>query len=223
MTTRKDLFHSKQNTLLTELESIKDLLDGQEADNIPLLQDSVTPKEPEDKEPEDLQSASLMISGALPGQRSLFNEGKLSEAEVREPAHKEINTHLYKAKPEKAASKTDGLNDSRTQLDSVSNNTVNDIISNDTISNNTTTKTKTPNATSLSNNPFLPAHVRQRLQRDANNEQNNEINNSHVRVDTSYTQQLVDQLVAHHLPKIEQELRRKLLDVVKQHNDIIKK
>lgn len=218
MTTRKDLFHSKQNTLLTELESIKDLLDGQEADNIPLLQDSVTPKEPEDKEPEDLQNASLMISGALPGQRSLFNEGKLSEAEVREPAHNEINTHRYKAELEKAASKTDGLNDSRTQLDSVSNNTVNDIISN-----NTTTETKTPNATSLSNNPFLPAHVRQRLQRDANNEQSNEVNNSHVRVDTSYTQQLVDQLVAHHLPKIEQELRRKLLDVVKQHNDIVKK
>lgn len=218
MTTRKDLFHSKQNTLLTELESIKDLLDGQEADNIPLLQDSVTPKEPEDKEPEDLQSTPSMTSGALPGQRSLFNEGKLSEAEVREPAHNEINTHRYKAEPEKAASKTDGLNDSRTQLDSVSNNMVNDIISN-----NTTTETKTPNATSLSNNPFLPAHVRQRLQRDANNEQSNEVNNSHVRVDTSYTQQLVDQLVAHHLPKIEQELRRKLLDVVKQHNDIIKK
>jgi hypothetical protein len=218
MTTRKDLFHSKQNTLLTELESIKDLLDGQEADNIPLLQDSVTPKEPEDKEPEDLQSASPMTSGDLPGQRSLFNEGKLSEAEVCEPTHNEINTHLYKAEPEKAAFKTAELNDSRTRLDSVLNNTVNDVASN-----NTTTETKTPNATSLSNNPFLPAHVRQRLQRDANNEQNNEINNSHVRVDTSYTQQLVDQLVAHHLPKIEQELRRKLLDVAKQHNDIIKK
>ena len=83
----------------------------------------------------------------------------------------------------------------------------------------TTSTSKVTNASSLSNNPFLPMHVRQRLQQDASNKHSNQ----DTSVNASYTKQLVDQLVAHHLPTIEQELRRKLLDVVKQHNDIVKK
>jgi len=61
------------------------------------------------------------------------------------------------------------------------------------------------------------------LQRDANNDNNHPNEQGLTSVNTSYTKQLVDQLVAHHLPKIEQELRRKLLEVAKHHNDIIKK
>jgi hypothetical protein len=241
MATKKELFSSKKNTLLIELESIKNLLDGQEADKIPLLQDSITPREPQ------LQNSSSITDGVLPGQRSLFNEAKprerklnenefkhkgLSEAEMREATPDNTKTHNispYKTAFYKSTSQKNGLSDKEYQSDSVLKNTVRDIAGNnastasDAVNNSAPIETKTLNATSLSNNPFLPAHVRQRLQRDANNEQSNENDERHARVDSSYTQQLVNQLVAHHLPKIEQELRRKLLDVVKHHNDTIKK
>jgi hypothetical protein len=197
MTTTKDLLKTKKNTLLTELESIKNLLDAQETDNIPLLQDTIIPKGPE----AEAQPLSAVTDGVLPGQRSLFNEAKAKFAPESGPAE---------------PSKNQVLNDVPVTFETNSNN----------ISTNNTSTAKTANTSSLSNNPFLPAHVRLRLQRDANNQQQHNSDDdkkSIAIVDASYTQRLVDQLVAHHLPKIEQELRRKLVQVVHSHNDIIKK
>jgi hypothetical protein len=148
MTTTKDLLNTKQNTLLTELESIKNLLDGQEADNIPLLQDTFVPKEPES----EIQTIPSITEGVLPGQRSLFNEHKLNAAKPNP-----------KIKSSKASLTTfaNSLIDNSVPITPNSNN-------------NTTSTNRASSANSLSNNPFLPAHVRQRLQRDANNEQSND-------------------------------------------------
>jgi hypothetical protein len=199
MTTTKDLLNTKQHTLLNELESIKNLLDGQEADNIPLLQDSIITKEPETK------TTPSVTTGVLPGQRSLFKESKFKDSKLNEDRLKS------ELKSENIPLKTFSNNHPR-----------NDALAVHEKDSNTASTAKSTNTSSLSNNPFLPAHVRQRLQRDANNEQDND-DKPLATVNSSYTQQLVDQLVAHHLPKIEQELRHKLLEVVKNHNDTIKK
>ena len=209
MATTKDLLKTKQHTLLTELESIKNLLDGQEADNIPLLQDSIIPKEPE------IETAPPATAGVLPGQRSLFKESKFKESKFKESKLNENkrNEATFKSepKPEDIPLKTFSNSHPRSDAFAVPEE-----------DSEATSITKSTNTSSLSNNPFLPAHVRQRLQRDANNEQDND-DKPLATVNSSYTQQLVDQLVAHHLPKIEQELRRKLLEVVQNHNDTIKK
>jgi hypothetical protein len=200
MTTTKDLLNTKQHTLLTELESIKNLLDDQEADNIPLLQDSIITKEPE------IETTPSVTAGVLPGQRSLFKESKFKDSKFNEARLKS------ELKSENIPLKTFSNNHPR-----------NDALAVPEKESGTTGIAKSTNTSSLSNNPFLPAHVRQRLQRDANNEQSSDDEKRVVTVNASYTQHLVDQLVAHHLPKIEQELRRKLLEVVKNHNDTIKK
>lgn len=207
MAMTKSLLSNKQDTLLTELESIKNLLGGKEADNIPLLQDTVASKtaplqadsvqtthtQKTHIQKTLTQEASPSIDGVLPGQRSLFLDAKMTEAK----ATSKIQSHT-------ASTNTEPTNTTSTN----------------TTSTNKEAESKPTDANSLSNNPFLPAHVRQRLQRDANNHPDEQALTS---VNTSYTKQLVDQLVAHHLPKIEQELRRKLLEVAKHHNDIIKK
>jgi hypothetical protein len=199
MTTTKDLLTTKKNTLLTELESIKNLLDGQSTDNIPLLQDTIIPKEPEK------QVVHTVTEGVLPGQRPLFNEAIVNEST------------FYKA------NSTAESESAQTLLTSSPNNHSLDETSITAETNsNSTVAVKTANTTSLSTNPFLPAHVRQRLQQDANNEQRNDNEKPKATVNASYTQRLVDQLVAHHLPKIEQELRRKLVEVVNNHNSILK-
>jgi hypothetical protein len=193
----KDLLNKRKQTLLTELESIKGLLDSDPVDNIPLLQDAIIEEEAErlvepplvileddtDEveaveaffEPEEDTPTSTLINGALPGQQSLFNEQ--SKAKLKE-----------KNKPHATGSHA-----------------------------------------SLSQNPFLPAHVRQRFG-SATKEAapiSEDIkpppNTNEASINNSYTERLVDQLVAHHLPKIEAELRERLLAVVKLHNERLKK
>lgn len=93
--------------------------------------------------------------------------------------------------------------------------------------NETSTSNKAKNQTqntpsSLSKNPFLPPHVRQRFEQATTDEAvpEQEIKSPDENIiNASYTERLIDQLVAHHMPKIEEELRTKLRSVVKMHND----
>jgi hypothetical protein len=189
----KDLLNKRKQALLTELESIKGLLDSDPVDNIPLLQDAIIEEETElliapplsewvdetdeaevlevTLEPEE--ATTTPINGALPGQQTLFKEQS-----------------TLKEKNESHA---------------------------------------TGSHASLSQNPFLPAHVRQRFGAatkavaPTNEDTKPPSNANEATVNTSYTERLVDQLVAHHLPKIEAELRERLLAVVKLHNERLKK
>ncbi|MGS2717092.1 hypothetical protein ACVBE9_02890 [Eionea flava] len=206
MTTKDHTFNNKQNSLLTELESIKTLLDSDDRkiDNIPLLQ---TPISQHNHHPEehtalsagannsrrdtrtthnDIAVKSTTMHGVLPGQQSLFNTADKSII----PDNLDTTKH-----PEESIQKSADLHQQ-------------------------VRKTRT----TLADNPFLPAHVRQRLQAaSSNNEQAATEPQPLATVDASYSQQLVDQLVAHHLPKIEAELRQKLLDVIQQHNQHVEK
>lgn len=189
MPNTKNLFDTKQQTLLRELESIKHLLDEQPVDNIPVLQDTVTTNAV--KPINSIKQEALYneppvtpINGVLPGQQPLFNE-------------------------------------------TVTSQTLDQTITAKTNHNNRVSQQQTTNnlkAVSLAQNPFLPKHVRERLQNNLYNESGN-TNSTPTpnKVNGSYTQRLVDELVAHHLPRIEAELRLKLFDVVKNHNDLIKK
>lgn len=205
--TTKDTFNNKQNTLLTELESIKTLLgdDHRKIDNIPLLQTPVSQFSglPEaspisvDTSPghdlgddkyshNDIPTQPTTTHGVLPGQQSLFNT-------TDNTANKQISLDT----PNKAEHTTASAQQ------------------------NTEPHQRERKArATLADNPFLPAHVRQRLQGD---EQATTESPPLTTVDASYSQQLVDQLVAHHLPKIEAELRQKLMDVIQQHNQHIEK
>lgn len=200
MTNDKEMLNNKKAALLTELESIKDLLvaDSNSDDNIPVLKDAIIEETADEllsdapeqfinsasnhealTTPEEEMNSSTKNNSVLPGQQSLFNETSTSNK----------------------------------------------------------TKNQTQNtASSLSKNPFLPPHVRQRFEQaptetatpvpkptpnpagEATSEQEIKKTDENV-INASYTERLVDQLVAHHMPKIEEELRAKLRSVVKLHNE----
>lgn len=205
MPSDKDLLKKRKETLLTELESIKGLLESEHTDNIPLLQDAIIEEKADffddiyppniddektndfthiedyefsfddKKEPQTPPSTNNINNSTLADQASLFNDTP--------------PTYKNEQKPQKTAG----------------------------------------SHASLSQNPFLPPHVRQRFEK-ASQETRTETQNSTTKssaqgavVNASYTERLVDQLVAHHLPKIEAELRKKLLAVVKLHNERLKK
>ena len=215
------VFEKRKQSILSELESIKHLLDG-EADHIPVLEEPI----PEDELPKthtSFNSATAISTttstaasnvdttphitpsaqdrSVLPGQQSLFSKAMPKP----ESAQSELPSQPSVAKPKPS------IPEPRKK------------------------------ASSISQNPFLPEHVRQRLeQRQAleaatqNNapdasETNTPASPAHPfskpTVETEATntpanktvdhtnnnnEQLIDDLVAQHLPRIEAELRERL-------------
>ncbi len=100
MSDNQDRIQQRKQSLLSELESIKDLLHDETANNIPILKDAIIedPAEPQtqypepdnteiteeqgfkinldelDKEDEDIVEEPAPTPGVLPGQQSLFGE-----------------------------------------------------------------------------------------------------------------------------------------------------
>ena len=187
--------HGKQQAILSELESIIDLLDDQPLGDIPVLSpiDSVDDKDQLDiptltplSESDILDPPLSTPSSApdvLPGQRGLFDES------VPTDSNTDIDASINRKSSEEEASPQ---------------------------ASSTATKAR-------GENPFLPKHIRERLHTnkalvDIINEQT-----STIKTDLTTTNQsantdqlgLIDDLVAEYLPIIETELRRRL----KQHID----
>lgn len=194
-------FSNKKNTLLTELESIKTLLGGTElgdteqANNTAQIQ---TQHEP---------VSNVLNTMNIPVLQHpvIESEAVIGPAPV-EPAHSQTTA----APSPSVLPGQQSLFNTTDRSDTAS------------IQSSSQHDTKKPSS-SLAHNPFLPEHVRQRLQNASTADEQLTTPSPLPTVDASYTQQLIDQLVAHHLPKIEAELRQKLATVVAQHNRQLEK
>jgi hypothetical protein len=243
-----DILNNKQHTLLTELESIKSLLDNnRQVDNIPLLENPVSSQ--------SLPHKHELTKAALTTAVTSDDGGESNNSQNRNGEIDEINSE-YKNKSEVETTMLSSFNTAAFSMDDADTqgvlNSKNVLPGQRSLFIDTKTKASTHSvddaqpvdnsahkkASSLSENPFLPAHVRQRLKNQSvaytaaeNNIQS--VMDSHIdkhadeqelpTKNASYTQQLIDQLVAHHLPKIEAELRQKLIVVVKNYNDQLQK
>lgn len=190
MPSKKDRLNHKKQTLLTELESIKGLLD-KDIDNIPVLQDAII-------------ETKIDTEEALTNTQPQDSTKTALEAEMTHNESLDTNTEIPTL-----STKKNGVLPGQQSLFKENTNTENG---------------NSGSKESLSKNPFLPPHVRQRFEGESEtSEATSNTLKEPTPIDASYTERLVDQLVAHHLPKIEAELRKKLLAVIKLHNERIKK
>jgi hypothetical protein len=221
-----DIFTNKQHTLLTELESIKSLLDNdnKQVDNIPLLQYPVSsPSLPHEAE---RTRADLTATVTNKG-----NNNQNVNTEFANVNHDAVTTNVTAvladiSSMQSSLNGTNALPGQRSLFTNAKAKISTHKISEPQLVDNSADQ----KASSLAENPFLPAHLRQRLNNQhaaESSDQDDILNNMDEPADeqrlptanASYTQRLIDQLVSHHLPKIEAELRRKLVEVVKNHND----
>jgi hypothetical protein len=219
MPSDKDLLNKRKQTLLTELESIKGLLNTTDADSIPLLEDAIVEDEYEHETLiEDSVIADLPV--------------ELFEAEFEELSIKNLAPTLSDNLPPPI--KNRALPGQQSLFKASSDNNTNRL------------PAKAGSKASLAQNPFLPPHVRERFERALEDDTPN--NNSATDLSTvipatkppmptltptetptetvinnDYAERLVDQLVAHHLPKIETELRKRLSTITQQYTDTKKK
>ena len=225
-----DILNNKQYTLLTELESIKSLLDNdnRQVDNIPLLQYPVSSPSLS-HEPERTRAD---FTAAVTNKD---NNNQNVNIEFDKAHHNVGTTHVTAVLADISSmqSSLNGTNVLPGQR-SLFTNTEAKISTHKTSEPPAVDNSAHQKASSLPENPFLPAHLRQRLNNQhaaESSAQNDILNNMNESADeqrlstanASYTQRLIDQLVSHHLPKIEAELRRKLVAVVKNHNDQLQK
>ncbi len=229
MSKDNDLLKQRKESLLSELESIKYLLGDN--DDIPVLDDVIieeshpfieedigkiiagTPQKTQDDNASETPDTTLPV-GVLPGQQSLFKEPSNSKGQT-------LNTPTTSLDP---------------PLDPASSTANKPFSLPKTAASTQTSSARSPTSkASLAENPFLPPHVRKRFQENTSFENNDLMVNQSTKaslisskdqssmINSSYTERLVDQLIAHHLPKIEAQLRQKLLEVVKTHNEKLKK
>jgi hypothetical protein len=230
MPSDKEQLKARKNALLTELESIKDLLNRNDVDTIPLLRDAII-EQRADLSPE-ANAQEKFIDTTINEPETLWEED-----EPRDPFDASFFDALIDSDTTftHTASASDtihhGVLPSQQSLFSTTQRV--------RLSTNPTPSTaqaggaaqpKTGSHASLSKNPFLPPHVRQRFEKSLEESKPEPSKDELLKhaakkaeVNASYTERLVDQLVAHHLPKIEAELRSKLLAIVKQHNERLKK
>lgn len=204
----KDLLQRKKETLLAELESIKSLLTDNNSDNIPVLKDAIleeTAEDPLHESPMDSFPEAMEKTEDISAIQLAIEAHTANEAETNTPS----DNH-----PHSSNSVLPGQR-------SLFNDAGNKI--------KKTPPTPSTHA-SLSKNPFLPPHVRERFKETdltpkvtEEKPTTKEKTPPDIIINASYTERLIDQLVAHHLPKIEAELRTKLLAVVKLHNERLKK
>lgn len=195
MSDNQEKMEQRKQILLSELESIKDLLNDQKADNIPILKDAIVEDSVDTDDLYEEENIEIDLDqidevneepstpGVLPGQQSLFSEGN------------------------KESSKQNKKDDLGVQAEEA----------------DLSIKDKQSPKKSLQNNPFLPPHIRERLGQDMTEVPVEKAQPASPLLSPSYTEQLIEQLVAQHLPKIEAELRQRLAAVVKLHNERTKK
>lgn len=195
MSDEQDFLNKRKQSLLVELESIKHLLDDK-PDTIPVLKDAVVEQEVilstpspsiEDKPQQNRESQSTSEPQSI--EEPIPNNGVLPGQQA-----------LFDEEQSPAKKPT-------TQ-------------------NSTPTRKPAPRK-NLSNNPFLPEHVRRRLDQTSaaltstTQASTTQTSREPIKPTTihshnaSYTEQLVDQLVEQYLPKIEADLRARLLAAVK--------
>ncbi|MFT5421315.1 MAG: hypothetical protein ACI9D5_002070 [Candidatus Endobugula sp.] len=218
----KNLLNKRKQALLTELESIKGLLNTVDPDSIPLLEDAIL-----EGEHAGLIEDEAIV--ALPIEPSV----KLFEEQYDELPIENLAPTLSDKLHPPATISNGTLPGQQSLFKASSDNNTNRV------------PAKAGSKASLAQNPFLPPHVRERFERAI--EDDNPSNNSATdfstattkptvrpiqtptgiptgtAIDNDYAERLVDQLVAHHLPQIETELRKRLSTIAQQHMDNIKK
>jgi hypothetical protein len=217
-----NLLNKRKQALLTELESIKGLLNTTDPDSIPLLEDTVLEDEYE----------------------SLVEDSAIAEPSIELPIEPESPIELLEELP--IDEPTPPLSDELPPPPTIKHGALpgqQSLFKAPADSNRV--PAKAGSKASLAQNPFLPPHVRERFERAI--EDDNPNNNSatdlstttpatkpipavmptaiptEAVIDNDYAERLVDQLVAHHLPQIETELRKRLSTIAQQQSDNIKK
>ena len=203
MASNKDLLNEKKQTMLAELESIKSLLDD-ELDKIPVLQEAVVERDGE------LTSAPIpnLVERVIDDNTDAETPAR-TEARNNKPAAQAqaINTHSPSVLPGQQSLFAD--KSKRQQKHQAKANT----------EHQAKTRTNTEQH-QFDDNPFLPKHIRQRLNGasalmdDQISALPDAISNANV-----YTEQLVEQLIARYMPKIESELRRQLFKAMTHQTD----
>jgi hypothetical protein len=256
MASDKDLLKHKKETLLAELESIKHLLVDDQNDHIPVLKDAIIEEtaelsiepstalttEPSITRPmsehltDNTQDNMIDEQDIIEIRQSIYTEGDNLEDRHIDFNNSDTTSSLSNITPEDTTETTE------TQATHTHANGV--LPGQQSLFNQADSKTNAAKVhhtdspppsskqASLSNNPFLPPHVRERFKeaevqaehkKQLIDEPKTQTISPEAIINASYTERLIDQLVAHHLPKIEAELRLKLLAVVKMHNEKLKK
>ena len=230
MASDNDPLKRKKETLLAELESIKHLLTDDQNDHIPVLKDAII------EETADLPMNEHTIDDTP---NAFLN--KQDSSETRPSTDVEESNSFPHSDNERHDDTVNTLLNTSAEIPEAHTSTPGVLPGQQSLFNEAANKAKTEKAldtdpisaqdkqTSLSKNPFLPPHVRERFKKaDTEPEKPNSEavipkDSPEAIINASYTERLIDQLVAHHLPKIEAELRLKLLAVVKMHNERLKK
>lgn len=168
----------------------------------------------------------------LPGQQSLFNES-VAKAKALE---KTAVSKAAAAEEAIASASNKSTEDHATR----SNNSAYSSSNNSSYNNSSDKtaykdKTSTPKAmsgspSSLAQNPFLPAHVRQRFEKmpTTKNSESHPVpllttETEALATTPSFTEQVVEDVIALYMPKIEDELRQRLTAIVQLHDESLKK
>ncbi|ODS23932.1 hypothetical protein AB835_06325 [Candidatus Endobugula sertula] len=188
MSHSKDLLNKRKKSLLVELESIKHLLDDNPS-TIPILKDAVVEKE-------STAYVQILEDNIPPNTESKPISGsKCTEKQLTHHASEQKALFNVEQASQKAGKEV--LNKPQTTPPMHTEKNV--------------------SGKTLSNNPFLPDHVRKRLDQKSatlTSAESPESPKSHSQHPHD-TEQLIEQLVAQYLPKIEAELRARLLAAVK--------
>jgi hypothetical protein len=242
----KDLLKNKRHILITELESIKNLLGsgGEAEDNIPLL------KDPLPSPSQEAASQNVFFAATVKNtinhqpdhhQADTTGPSNISDDGIQQNTLVDPSTVVFPAGDTNSVLESTGILLGQHSLfaDTKVKATTHRTDERPTVDNDEYRK-----AASLTENPFLPAHIRQRFKDQHAISRTTESTIDHFTASAaedptesltekslpehddkppfpataSYTQQLIDQLIAHHLPQIEAELRRKLGEVVKSHH-----
>lgn len=211
MPDKKDLLNKRKQSLLVELESIKRLLDD-ESDMIPILDETVVEDDDGNYQSVDRVIDSVIVDSDLVPNLSGEPVSEFSPTLDDEPSKSPLSEFAPESILERENQEESPIRDKSVLPGQQS------LFDNKTASSSPSSPSQTPNtnkpAKALGDNPFLPKHVRQRLGKQSGTPLGNMTAQQIAGNNPSYTERLVDQLVAKHLPRIEAELRKKLLDAV---------
>lgn len=246
MASEQEILNRRKQALLAELESIKDLLNSDNQGNIPVLKDAIIETVIEEEKNQENNHEALDILSEK--QDTLPNEQIkapkiLSEAVATSPQSTADNTNddtfiedveifledemrnntpknhketVYSNNP----TVLPGQQSLFKEVDSSKTNNDKPAPPAQEVPEKKLASAQSDKNASLSQNPFLPPHVRQRFE---NKLKEAEDNSTEPVTKQSYTERVVDEIIAHHMPKIEEDLRKRLTAVVKLHNERLKK
>lgn len=193
MADKKELLNKRKQSLLVELESIKQLLDDK-SDTIPILDEAVIDDGQGNYTPTQEATFNKPINTSLDHLLESIPDTTMPAAPSdMAPSISEPQEHSHQ-RDKSVLPGQQSLFDSKVAG----------------------AQAASKKAQALGDNPFLPKHVRKRLENPSQNPATISANaiQQIANNNAGYTERLVDQLVAKHLPKLEAELRQKLLEAV---------